>query len=410
MIEIITIGDEILIGQIVDTNSAWMAVELNKAGFQLSQITSVHDEADHIKKALDEALLRADVVLMTGGLGPTKDDITKQTLCEYFGTKLVFNPDVLENIQQIYHTRQSVMNELTKSQAMVPENCTVIQNRAGSAPITWFEKEGKVIVSMPGVPLEMKKVMSEEIIPRLQKYFKTPAIIHKTVQVYGIPESQLALRLTEWENALPEYLHLAYLPNFGIVKLRLSGAGQDEYKLEEAINQQIETLKSILGESIFAYEDKPVEKIIYEKLKISGLTVSTAESCTGGNIAHRLTLIPGISDCFKGSVVAYHNELKINALGVSARDIEQYGAVSSQVATQMAEGARKVMQTDLAVATTGIAGPTGGTDEKPVGTIWISVSSPERTITRSFNFGQFARENFIERSTMAALMMLNEMI
>lgn len=410
MIEIITIGDEILIGQIVDTNSAWMAVELNKAGFQLAQITSVHDEADHIKKALDEALLRADVVLMTGGLGPTKDDITKQTLCEYFGTKLVFNPDVLENIQQIYHTRQSVMNELTKSQAMVPENCTVIQNRAGSAPITWFEKEGKVIVSMPGVPLEMKKVMSEEIIPRLQKYFKTPAIIHKTVQVYGIPESQLALRLTEWENALPEYLHLAYLPNFGIVKLRLSGAGQDEYKLEEAINLQIETLKSILGESIFAYEDKPVEKIIYEKLKISGLTVSTAESCTGGNIAHRLTLIPGISDCFKGSVVAYHNELKINALGVSARDIEQYGAVSSQVATQMAEGARKVMQTDLAVATTGIAGPTGGTDEKPVGTIWISVSSPERTITRSFNFGQFARENFIERSTMAALMMLNEMI
>ena len=410
MIEIITIGDEILIGQIVDTNSAWMAVELNKAGFQLAQITSVHDEADHIKKALDEALLRADVVLMTGGLGPTKDDITKQTLCEYFGTKLVFNPEVLENIQQIYHTRQSVMNELTKSQAMVPEKCTVIQNRAGSAPITWFEKQGKVIVSMPGVPLEMKKVMSEEIIPRLQKHFKTPAIIHKTVQVYGIPESQLALRLTEWENSLPEYLHLAYLPNFGIVKLRISGAGQDKYKLEEAINQQVETLKSILGESIFAYEDKPVEKIIYEKLKISGLTVSTAESCTGGNIAHRLTLIPGISDCFKGSVVAYHNELKINALGVSARDIEQYGAVSSQVATQMAEGARKVIQTDLAVATTGIAGPTGGTDEKPVGTIWISISSPERTITRSFNFGQFARENFIERSTMAALMMLNEMI
>ena len=410
MIEIITIGDEILIGQIVDTNSAWMAVELNKAGFQLAQITSVHDEADHIKKALDEALLRADVVLMTGGLGPTKDDITKQTLCEYFGTKLVFNPEVLENIQQIYHNRQSVMNELTKSQAMVPENCTVIQNRAGSAPITWFEKEGKVIVSMPGVPLEMKKVMSEEIIPRLQKHFKTPAIIHKTVQVYGIPESQLALRLTEWENSLPEYLHLAYLPNFGIVKLRISGAGQDKYKLEEAINQQVETLKSILGESIFAYEDKPVEKIIYEKLKSSGLTVSTAESCTGGNIAHRLTLIPGISDCFKGTVVAYHNELKINMLGVSAQDIEQYGAVSSQVATQMAEGARKVMQTDLAVATTGIAGPTGGTDEKPVGTIWISVSSPERTITRSFNFGQFARENFIERSTMAALMMLNEMI
>ena len=200
------------------------------------------------------------------------------------------------------------------------------------------------------------------------------------------------------------------MPNFGIVKLRISGAGQDKYKLEEAINQQVETLKSILGESIFAYKDKPVEKIIYEKLKSSGLTVSTAESCTGGNIAHRLTLIPGISDCFKGTVVAYHNELKINMLGVSAQDIEQYGAVSSQVATQMAEGARKVMQTDLAVATTGIAGPTGGTPEKPVGAIWISVCSRERTITRSYVFGNFARENFIERSTMAALMMLNELI
>ena len=410
MIEIITIGDEILIGQIVDTNSAWMAVELNKAGFQLAQITSVHDDAKHIKEALDRALLRAEVVLITGGLGPTKDDITKQTLCEYFETKLVFNPDVLENIKQLYHTRWSVMNELTKSQAMVPENCTVIQNRVGSAPITWFEKEGKVIVSMPGVPLEMKKVMSDEIIPRLQKHFKTPVIIHKTVQVYGIPESQLALKLTDWENDLPDYLHLAYLPNFGIVKLRLSGVGHDDLKLEFSINQQIETLKSILGNSIFAFEDKPVEKIIFERLKSLGLTVSTAESCTGGNIAHRLTLIPGISDCFKGAVVAYNNDIKINVLGVDAEDVEKYGAVSSQVAEQMAVGVRKLTQSDLAVATTGIAGPTGGTVEKPVGTIWISVCSQEHTITRTFIFGNFARENFIERSTMAALMMLNELI
>ena len=410
MIEIITIGDEILIGQIVDTNSAWMAVELNKAGFQLAQITSVHDDAKHIKESLDRALLRAEVVLITGGLGPTKDDITKQTLCEYFETKLVFNPDVLENIKQLYHTRWSVMNELTKSQAMVPENCTVIQNRVGSAPITWFEKEGKVIVSMPGVPLEMKKVMSDEIIPRLQKHFKTPVIIHKTVQVYGIPESQLALKLTDWENDLPDYLHLAYLPNFGIVKLRLSGVGHDDLKLEFSINQQIETLKSILGNSIFAFEDKPIEKIIFERLKSLGLTVSTAESCTGGNIAHRLTLIPGISDCFKGTVVAYNNDLKINVLGVDTEDVEKYGAVSSQVAEQMAVGVRKLTQSDLAVATTGIAGPTGGTVEKPVGTIWISVCSQEHTITRTFIFGNFARENFIERSTMAALMMLNELI
>jgi nicotinamide-nucleotide amidase len=245
MVEIITIGDEILIGQIVDTNSAWMATELNNAGFQIVQITSVHDDAVHIKKALDEALGRAQVVLITGGLGPTKDDITKQTLCDYFNTRLVFDEKVLQNIRELYHTRQNVMNELTRWQAMVPENSVVIQNRAGSAPITWFEKEGKVVVSMPGVPHEMKKVMSDEIIPRLQKHFKTPVIIHKTVQVYGIPESQLALKLTDWESALPDFIKLAYLPNFGIVKLRLSGVSSDALKLEFALNQQIETLNHI---------------------------------------------------------------------------------------------------------------------------------------------------------------------
>jgi len=410
MVEIITIGDEILIGQIVDTNSAWMATELNNAGFQIVQITSVHDDAAHIKKALDEALGRAQVVLITGGLGPTKDDITKQTLCDYFNTRLVFDEKVLQNIREIYHTRQHVLNELTRSQAMIPENSVVIQNMAGSAPITWFEKEGRVIVSMPGVPHEMKKVMSDEIIPRLQKHFKTPVIIHKTVQVYGIPESQLAIKLTDWESALPGFIKLAYLPNFGIVKLRLSGVSSDALKLEFAMNQQIETLNHILGESIFSYEDKPIEKIIFEKLENSGLTVSTAESCTGGNIAHRLTLIPGVSECFKGSVVAYHNDVKIKALGVSSDDLMQHGAVSREVAEQMAEGVRKLTQADLAVSTTGIAGPSGGTEEKPVGRIWIAACSKERIISRCFTFGNLSRENFIERSTMAAFMILNELI
>lgn len=410
MVEIITIGDEILIGQIVDTNSAWMATELNNAGFQIVQITSVHDDAAHIKKALDEALGRAQVVLITGGLGPTKDDITKQTLCDYFNTRLVFDEKVLQNIRELYHTRQNVMNELTRSQAMVPENSIVIQNRAGSAPITWFEKEGKVVVSMPGVPHEMKKVMSDEVIPRMQKHFKTPVIIHKTVQVYGIPESQLAIKLTDWESSLPDFIKLAYLPNFGIVKLRLSGVSSDALKLEFALNQQIETLNHILGESIFSYEDKPIEKIIFEKLENSGLTVSTAESCTGGNIAHRLTLIPGVSECFKGSVVAYHNDVKIKALGVSPDDLMQHGAVSREVAEQMAEGVRKLTQADLAVSTTGIAGPSGGTEEKPVGTIWIAACSKECMISRCFTFGNLNRENFIERSTMAALMILNELI
>jgi len=410
MIEIITIGDEILIGQIVDTNSAWMAVELNKAGFQLSQITSVHDDAELIKDALDNALQRADAVLLTGGLGPTKDDITKQTLCDYFDTKLVFNQAVYDNIRNLFRTRPNVMNELTKNQAMVPENCTVIQNAAGTAPITWFEKDEKVIVSMPGVPLEMKKVMSDEIIPRLQQHFKTPSVMHKTVQVYGIPESQLAIKLTDWENALPEYLHLAYLPNFGIVKLRLSGVAEDALKLDFAMNQQIKSLTHILGDSIFAFEDKPIEIILSDKLREKGLTISTAESCTGGNIAHRLTLIAGSSDYFKGSVVAYHNDVKKNVLGVSADDLESYGAVSQQVVEQMVSGVQKITQTDLAVAVSGIAGPTGASEEKPIGTIWISVYSRSGIISRKFQFGNYNRENIIERSTLAALMMVNELI
>lgn len=410
MIEIITIGDEILIGQIVDTNSAWMAVELNKAGFQLSQITSVHDDAELIKDALDNALQRADAVLLTGGLGPTKDDITKQTLCDYFDTKLVFNQAVYDNIRNLFRTRPNVMNELTKNQAMVPENCTVIQNAAGTAPITWFEKDEKVIVSMPGVPLEMKKVMSDEIIPRLQQHFKTPSVMHKTVQVYGIPESQLAIKLTDWENALPEYLHLAYLPNFGIVKLRLSGVAEDALKLDFAMNQQIKSLTHILGDSIFAFEDKPIEIILSDKLREKGLTISTAESCTGGNIAHRLTLIAGSSDYFKGSVVAYHNDVKKNMLGVSADDLESYGAVSQQVVEQMVSGVQKITQTDLAVAVSGIAGPTGASEEKPIGTIWISVYSRSGIISRKFQFGNYNRENIIERSTLAALMMVNELI
>ena len=410
MIEIITIGDEILIGQIVDTNSAWMAVELNKAGFQLAQITSVHDDAKLIKEALDNALQRADIVLFTGGLGPTKDDITKQTLCEYFNTKLIFNQDVYDNIQQLFCTRPNVMNELTKAQAMVPENCTVIQNTVGTAPITWFEQENKVVVSMPGVPFEMKKVMSDEIIPRLQSYFKTPSVIHKTVQVYGIPESALSIKLTDWENALPEFLHLAYLPNLGIIKLRLSGVADDAQKLNNEMNKQIASLTQILGNEIFAYEDKPLEVILSEKFKEKRLTVSMAESCTGGNIAHRLTLIPGSSEYFKGSVVAYHNDVKKNVLGVSVEDLEKFGAVSQQVVEEMAYRVRKLMQTDLSVAVSGIAGPSGGTDEKPLGTVWIAVCSKEKTISRKFQFGNFLRENIIERSTMAAMMMLNEII
>jgi len=409
-VEIITIGDEILIGQIVDTNSAWMATELNKCGFELAQITSVHDDTNHIVESLQMALKRADVVLFTGGIGPTKDDITKQTLTKFFNTKLVFDQSVIQNIEQLFSTRPNfVLNELTRLQAMVPEDCTVIQNVVGTAPLTWFERDGKVVVSMPGVPYEMKNAMSTEIIPRLQKHFKTPVLLHKNVQVYGYGESSLALLIADWENELPEFISLAYLPNSGIVKLRLSGLLDDLLALEFAMNQQIDKLKNILGSAIIAFEDIPIEKLIGNILISKGLMVATAESCTGGNIAHKFTLIPGSSEYFKGSVVAYSNEVKVNVLGVSVDDLEVHGAVSQEVVEQMADGVRKLLKTDVSIATSGIAGPTGGTTEKPVGTVWISVSSAEKTVSREFRFGSLREQNII-RSTQAALVMLKEII
>ena len=409
-VEIITIGDEILIGQIVDTNSAWMATELNISGFELAQITSVHDNEQHIVESLDLALNRADVVLFTGGIGPTKDDITKQTLCKYFNTRLIFDESVIRNIEELFSTRPGfTINELTRAQAMVPENCTLIQNVVGTAPVTWFEKNGKVIVSMPGVPYEMKNVMSTEIIPRLQSHFKTPVLLHKTVQVYGYGESALALMIEDWENELPDFISLAYLPNSRIVKLRLSGISDDMLALEFAVNQQIDKLHQILGDAIVAFEDLPMEKIVSEILKSKSLTLATAESCTGGNIAHQLTLIPGSSEFFKGSVVAYSNEIKTGVLGVCADDIENQGAVSQTVVEQMAKGIRKLMNTDFTIATSGIAGPSGGTPDKPVGTVWISVCSADMTISREFRFGTLREQNII-RSTQAALLMLKEII
>jgi len=409
-VEIITIGDEILIGQIVDTNSAWMATQLNKYGFELAQITSVHDKEDHIIESMEMALKRADVILFTGGIGPTNDDITKQTLTKFFQTKLVFNESVIRNIEQLFSTRPNfVINELTRAQAMVPENCIVIQNPVGTAPITWFEKDGKVIVSMPGVPYEMKHAMSSEIIPRLHNHFKTPVLIHKTVQVYGYGESILALKIADWENELPEYISLAYLPNSGIVKLRLSGLMDNSLELEFIMNQHIDKLHQILGSSIVAFEDIPIEQLVGNMLKSKGLMVVTAESCTGGNIAHQFTSIPGSSEFFKGSVVAYSNEIKTNVLNVSQDDLEKFGAVSQSVVEQMAVGARKLLKADVAVSTSGIAGPTGGTEKKPVGTVWIAVSSENELISREFHFGPLREQNIL-RASQAALLMLKEII
>lgn len=408
-VEIITIGDEILIGQIVDTNSAWMSVELNKAGFEIVQITSVHDDAAHIVASLDLALERADVVLFTGGIGPTKDDITKQTLSRYFGMQLVFNDEVYKNIEQVLTQRSRAVNKLTRTQAFVPDGCTVIQNRVGTAPVTWFEKNGKVIVSMPGVPNEMKHIMSTEVIPRLSQRYKTPTIIHKNVIVQGYPESALAMKIANWENALPADIHLAYLPNYGIIKLRLSGVSEDPLALEFSINQQIAGLTEILADAIVAYDDTPVEEMIGNLLTTKGMTLSTAESCTGGFIAHKITTVPGSSKYFKGSVVSYSNEVKVNVLNVLSDDIQLYGAVSRQVVEQMADNVRKLLKTDYALATSGIAGPDGGTAEKPVGLVWISVSSPKGVVSREFKFGNVRIQN-IERTAQTAMLMLKEVI
>lgn len=408
-IEIITIGDEILIGQIVDTNSAWMATELNKYGFEIAQISSVHDNEEHIIESLDLALKRADIVLFTGGIGPTKDDITKQTLCKYFNSKLVFNEEVFKNIENLLRNRQRAINELTNSQAYVPDNCTVIQNLVGTAPITWFEKDGKVIVSMPGVPNEMKSAMSTEIIARLHKKFKTPTIIHKTVIVQGYPESALALKIADWENALPPDIHLAYLPNYGIVKLRLSGSSDNELSLEFLINQQIAGLTEILGSAIVAFEDIPLEVMIGNIMRLKSKTLATAESCTGGNIAHQITSVSGSSAYFKGTIVAYSNEIKEKVLHVPTEILEKHGAVSQEVVEIMAKEVRKLMNVDFSIATSGIAGPSGGTSEKAVGTIWIAVSSEEKTISQMFNYGTNRIQN-IERTTQTSFLLLKELI
>lgn len=409
-VEIITIGDEILIGQIVDTNSAWMAQQLNKSGFELAQITSVHDEKEHIIQSLDRALERADIILFTGGIGPTNDDITKQTLCSYFNTKLVHNASVLENIEQLFSTRKNaVVNDLTRAQAMVPEHCTVIQNLVGTAPIMWFEKDTKIIVSMPGVPYEMQGAMSNDIIPRLQKQFKTPVLMYKTVQVFGYTESALAEKIAEWENDLPEYISLAYLPNSGIIKLRLSGLLDNMLELEFSINQQIDKLSQLIGDAIFAYEDITTEQLIANILKQQGKTLATAESCTGGLLAHLLTSIPGSSEFYKGSIIAYSNEVKINLLKVSSEDIERDGAVSQSVVEQMAENARKLLKTDVAIATSGIAGPTGGTADKPIGMVWIAASSENGTISHEYRFGSLREQN-IKRAAQTALLLLKEIL
>ena len=406
--ELITIGDELLIGQVVDTNSAWMGRELNNIGIEVLRIVSVRDREEEILEAIDNAMKRANIVLVTGGLGPTKDDITKQTLCKYFNTELIFSEEVFENVKRVL-AGKIPMNKLNKGQAMVPKNCTVINNPVGSASVSWFERDGKVLVSMPGVPQEMTTVMAESVLPKLHERFQTDVIMHQTFLVQHYPESVLAEKLEAWEVALPDCIKLAYLPKLGIIRLRLTGRGHDRKEVETLLNREKAKLETILGEDIFSEEDTPLEVIIGELLKKRKLTVSTAESCTGGSIAERLTSIAGSSEYFKGSIVAYSNEVKKDLLHVSSETLEKYGAVSEETVIEMVKGAMKALKTDCAVATSGIAGPGGGTPEKPVGTVWIAAGYKNeiRTYKQETNRG---RAMNIERADNNALLMLRDLL
>lgn len=399
---IITIGDEILIGQIVDTNSAWMSKKLTEAGFEVEEKISIADNAKQIKDTIREVTQRVDVILTTGGIGPTKDDITKKTLCEYFGTELIFDESVLENINQVI-SNFTTLNPLTHDQAYVPKDCTVIQNRVGTAPITWFEKDNKVLVSMPGVPYEMKYNMEHEIIPRLQEKYNAEAYVSRVFIVGGYTESNLAIHLMDFENNLPEGFGLAYLPSPRLMKLRLFVKG--EQRATELENEVVK-LKALLGEAILADKDIPLEKILGERLSEQQLTIGTAESCTGGYIAHLITSISGSSRYFKGSIVSYSNEIKSNVLKVSESNLIEYGAVSEPVVLEMVKGAQKALNVDCAIAVSGIAGPDGGTDEKPVGTVWIATAIKERIEVKRYQLGKYREANIVGASNTAILQLL----
>ena len=403
--EIITIGDEILIGQIVDTNSAHIARELNAAGIRVKQISSVSDDRDHILTALAEAKGRADIMLITGGLGPTKDDITKKTLAEYFNTKLVENADALANVENIFAKYNRPLLEVNRLQAQVPENCEVILNKNGTAPGMWFNVDGKIYISMPGVPHEMMYMM-EEVITKLKASLKLPFIIHKTILTVGEGESFLADRIADIEDSLPPFIKLAYLPKLGQVRLRLSGYGEDEQLLKETVSKFSAKIVERLADVVAAEEDIAIEKAILNYMAGKGLTLSVAESCTGGYLSSLFTQHPGSSKVFFGGAVTYSNELKEHILGVKPVTIQQYGAVSGETVTEMVEGALAKFKSDYAIAITGIAGPDGGTQEKPVGTVWIGVASAKKTIVKKFIFGNKRQQN-IERSAINALNMLN---
>lgn len=415
IVEIITIGDEILIGQIVDTNSAVMGKLLNLNGMSVKQISSVSDNREHIIKALDEAQSRADIILITGGLGPTKDDVTKKTLCEYFNTSLRFDELVYQDVAAVFATYNKNVTAINRKQAEVPQICEVIRNYNGTAPGMWFDVNGKIIVSMPGVPYEMEAMMKNQVIPKIRSRFNLPAIFHKIILTQGIGESSLAELIADWEDSLLAFnIKLAYLPSVGVVRLRLSITGGDENKIQIAVNSKIEELQKIIPEYIYGYEtfgeeSQTLQQLVGELFTKKKKTLSLAESCTGGYISSLITSISGSSAYYKGSIICYSYEIKIAELGVSKQLLNEQGAVSQAVVEQMAKGIRSKYKTDYSIAVSGIAGPHGGTVDKPVGTVWIAIATPHKIIAEKFTFGNNRQRN-IQKSALAALNMLRKEI
>ncbi|MFN2314975.1 MAG: competence/damage-inducible protein A [Bacteroidales bacterium] len=407
--EIITIGDELLIGQTVDTNSAWIGTQLNMYGIKVNRITSIADNREEIISALGEVLGRTSLVLITGGLGPTSDDITKETLAEFFGSKLVTDPGVLEEIDGRLRKRNLEMNDNNRLQALVPDNCTVLANRSGTAPGMLFSRDGKIIISMPGVPSEMKYLMTEHVLPMAAARAGGRVIIHKNIMTYGTFEAKLAEWLEGFERELPASVRLAYLPAYGIIKLRLTGTGDDREMIAGLISDQVDKLYAVIPDVIYGEDEVTLEEAVGMLLMNNNLTLSTAESCTGGKIASLITSVAGSSAWFRGSVVAYDNSVKTRVLGVDPETIRLHGAVSEETVVAMALGIKHVTGSDYAVAVTGIAGPSGGTPEKPVGTVWISIASDSGIVTEKHIFADDRIIN-IQRSASTALNMLIKQI
>ena len=409
--EIITIGDEILIGQIVDTNSAFISKELNKMGVSVYQITSVQDDKDHILKALAEAEENVDIIIVTGGLGPTKDDITKHTFCAYFGDTLIQNDEVLEHVEFLFAKYFNMpISDVNRLQALVPSRAKVLHNKYGTAPGMWMEKNNKVFISLPGVPFEMKALIKDEVLPNLQKQFHFPYILHKTTLTYGMGESIIAARLEEFEENLPKGFKLAYLPNMGKVRLRLSAKGADKEIVDAIMDELVQKLVHLVKDIFVGFEeDGAIEAIIQQLLVDNKKTLSTAESCTGGNIAKMITQVAGASRFFDGSVVTYSAKAKKEILKVSSKTIEKYSVVSEQVAKEMAINCKKIFQSDYAIATTGNAGPTTDKTDKTVGVVFIALATPDGVLVEEFNFGQ-PREKVIQRASVKSMELLRKEI